>query len=139
LTGSIGRPTIAGPVRISCVAIWPRVREQTLIHDSFNALLCPAGCGARVILQIEEPLRQLMSGLASVSQCKSEALPDFDLHCPLLSLPLAFGTRLETIPSGASYLRVPAQARDWQVQLGSNPRPRIGMAWSGNPQHQRDA
>ncbi len=100
-----------------------------------------AARGARVILQVEEPLRQLMSGLAGVSQCisKDEALPDFDLHCPLLSLPLAFGTRLETIPSATSYLRVPAQARDWRAQLGLSPRPRIGLAWSGNPQHQRDA
>jgi tetratricopeptide (TPR) repeat protein len=100
-----------------------------------------AARGARVILQVEEPLRQLMSGLAGVSQCisKDAALPAFDLHCPLLSLPLAFGTRLETIPSAPSYLSVPAQARDWRPQLGPHQRPRIGLAWSGNPQHQRDA
>ena len=100
-----------------------------------------AARGARVILQVEAPLRQLMAGLAGVSQCisKDEALPDFDLHCPLLSLPLAFGTRLATIPSATSYLTVPPQARDWRPQLGSSDRPRIGLAWSGNPQHQRDA
>jgi tetratricopeptide (TPR) repeat protein len=100
-----------------------------------------AARGARVILQVEEPLRQLMSGLAGVSECisKDAALPPFDLHCPLLSLPLAFGTRLQTIPSATSYLSVPAQARDWRPQLGPPHRPRIGLAWSGNPQHQRDA
>jgi tetratricopeptide (TPR) repeat protein len=100
-----------------------------------------AARGARVILQVEEPLRQLMSGLAGVSLCisKDEALPAFDLHCPLLSLPLAFGTRLETIPSATSYLSVPAQARDWQAQLAPSPGPRIGLAWSGNSQHPRDA
>jgi tetratricopeptide (TPR) repeat protein len=100
-----------------------------------------AARGARVILQVEEPLRQLMSGLAGVSQCisKDQALPAFDLHCPLLSLPLAFGTRLETIPAATSYLSVPPQARDWRPQLGPHHRPRIGLAWSGNPQHQRDA
>ena len=100
-----------------------------------------AALGARVILQVEEPLRQLMSGVEGVSQCisKDADLPAFDLHCPLLSLPLAFGTRLATIPSAKSYLSVPAQARDWQAELGSSPRPRIGLAWSGNPQHQRDS
>jgi hypothetical protein len=94
-----------------------------------------------VILQVEEPLRQLLSGLSGVSQCisKSEPLPDFDLHCPLLSLPLAFGTRLQTIPSARSYLRVPAEAKNWASELGPRGRPRIGVAWSGNPQHQRDA
>jgi tetratricopeptide (TPR) repeat protein len=100
-----------------------------------------AARGARVILQVEEPLRQLMSGLSGVSQCisKSEPLPDFDLHCPLLSLPLAFATRLQTIPSARSYLRVPAEAKNWAAELGPRGRPRIGVAWSGNPQHQRDA
>jgi tetratricopeptide (TPR) repeat protein len=96
--------------------------------------------GARVILEVEEPLRQLMSGLAGVSRCisKGEALPDFDLHCPLLSLPLAFGTRLESIPSTTPYLRVPAHGQDWEARLGRKDRPRIGLVWSGNSQHRDD-
>ena len=99
-----------------------------------------AARGARVVLEVQEPLRQLMSGLAGVSQCvsKGEALPDFDLHCPLLSLPLAFGTRLETIPSTTPYLRAPAHGPDWEAWLGPKDRPRIGLAWSGNPRHRDD-
>jgi len=44
-----------------------------------------AARGARVIVEVEEPLRELMSGLAGVSQCisKTETAPDFDLHCPM--------------------------------------------------------
>jgi tetratricopeptide (TPR) repeat protein len=99
-----------------------------------------AARGARVILEVEEPLRQLISGLAGVSQCvsKGEALPHFDLHCPLLSLPLAFGTRLDTIPSTTPYLRAPTHGQDWEKQLGPKVRPRIGLAWSGNPRHRDD-
>src|SRR5258706_185281 len=99
-----------------------------------------AARGARVILEVEEPLRQLMSGLAGVSHCvsKGEALPDFDLHCPLLSLPLAFGTRLDTIPSTTPYLRAPPHERDWKALLGPKDRFRIGLAWTGNPQHRDD-
>ncbi len=99
-----------------------------------------AARGARVILEVEEPLKQLMSGLAGVSHCvsKGEALPDFDLHCPLLSLPLAFGTRLETIPSTTPYLHAPARGQDWEARLGPKNRPRIGLVWSGNPRHRDD-
>jgi len=99
-----------------------------------------AARGARVILEVQEPLRQLMSGLAGVSQCvsKGEALPHFDLHCPLLTLPLAFGTRLDTIPSTIPYLRAPTHGQDRRAQLGPRDRPRIGLVWSGNPQHRDD-
>ena len=56
--------------------------------------------GARVIFEVPRPLRELMSTLTGVSKSYPAAilLPDFDTHCPLLSLPLAFGTQLETIP-----------------------------------------
>jgi tetratricopeptide (TPR) repeat protein len=99
-----------------------------------------AARGARVILEVQEPLRQLMSGLAGVSQCisKGEALPHFDVHCPLLSLPLAFETRLDTVPSAIPYLSVLAQGLDWEAQLGPRDRPRIGLVWSGNPRHRDD-
>src|SRR5208282_5789671 len=71
---------------------------------------------ARVILEVQSPLRELMSTLSSEAQIVSsgDPLPDFDMHCPLLSLPLAFGTRLETIPSKSSYLRASSTvANDW--------------------------
>jgi hypothetical protein len=82
-----------------------------------------------------------MSSLAGAPQiiATGDPLPDFDLHCPLLSLPLAFKTQLETIPSGAPYLLAPSQAAmDWDTRLGAKRRPRIGLAWSGNAAHERD-
>ncbi|HEY1475805.1 MAG TPA: tetratricopeptide repeat-containing glycosyltransferase family protein [Pseudolabrys sp.] len=99
-----------------------------------------AAAGARVILEVQEPLRALMSGLGAAQViAKGNRLPDFDIHCPLLSLPLAFGTRLETIPSTQAYLAAPArQAMEWQARLAATRRPRIGLAWSGRPEHERD-
>jgi hypothetical protein len=66
-----------------------------------------------------------------------EALPDFDLHCPLLSLPLAFATAVETIPSAVPYLEAPAQAANmWAAKLGprnrAGDRARIGIVWASN-------
>jgi tetratricopeptide (TPR) repeat protein len=61
-----------------------------------------------------------------------EGLPRFDVHCPLMSLPLAFGTRLDTIPSDLPYLRVDRdKALRWQGLVGGAPRPRVGLVWAG--------
>ncbi|HUO00499.1 MAG TPA: glycosyltransferase family 9 protein, partial [Bradyrhizobium sp.] len=100
-----------------------------------------AALGARVLLEVEEPLCELMMGLAGPTRviAKGDALPDFDLRCPLPSLPLAFNTRLETIPSDASYLRLPKQALDyWGAMLGTKHGVRVGLAWAGNTKHVRD-
>jgi hypothetical protein len=71
---------------------------------------------------------------------KGDMLPIFDFHCPLMSLPLAFGTTLENIPLAGPYL-FPEEQRIsfWQKYLGSKKNPRIGLAWQGNPSHPRDA
>jgi tetratricopeptide (TPR) repeat protein len=97
--------------------------------------------GARVILEVQQPLRGLMASLTGATQVisRGDPLPYFDINCPLLSLPLALGTRLETIPSEVPYLHVSPQAvMDWGNRLGPKSRPRIGLAWSGLPKHNND-
>jgi tetratricopeptide (TPR) repeat protein len=96
--------------------------------------------GARVILEIDRPLKELLEGVAGVSYClaKGEALPDFDFHCPLSSLPLSFATTLDNIPSATRYLSVPGTAKDWSAFIGMSAAPRIGLVWSGNPNHAND-
>jgi hypothetical protein len=103
-----------------------------------------AALGARVILVVERPLCALLSGLSGVSQClplTGGPMPDFDMHCPMGSLPLAFATRLDTIPSPTSYLPAPSDARvqAWEQRLGPRDRLRVGLVWSGNPSHKNDA
>ncbi|HLX18093.1 MAG TPA: tetratricopeptide repeat protein [Bradyrhizobium sp.] len=99
-----------------------------------------AARGARVVLEIDRPLKELLSGLTGLSHCIStgETPPDFDFHCPLTSLPLAFDTTLDTIPSAVPYLSVGTHATDWGARLHSHSRPRIGLVWSGNPDHHND-
>jgi tetratricopeptide (TPR) repeat protein len=100
-----------------------------------------AGRGARVVLEVEEPLREVLIDLAGATRviAKGNLLPDFDLQCSLLSLPLVFGMQLETIPSAVSYLRAPDRALlKWGARLPSKRRPRIGLAWAGNAKHIRD-
>lgn len=68
-----------------------------------------------------------------------DPLPDFDLQCSLLSLPRAFGTELATIPSATPYLFVPpSRGEQWDGGLSPRHRPRISLAWSGDPTHSND-
>ena len=95
-----------------------------------------AARGARVILEVRRPLHRLMDSLAGATDIvpRGEPLPAFDLRCPLLGLPLAFGTRPETIPAAAPYLRASSQdVEGWKQRLGPRRRPMVGLAWSGGP------
>ncbi len=100
-----------------------------------------AACGADVILEVQAPLQVLLTSLAGASKviAKGNPLPDFDVHCSLLSLPLAFGTQLETIPCDQPYLTASPQAlENWNARLGPKRAFRIGLVWSGNAGHRRD-
>jgi len=100
-----------------------------------------AARGARVILEVEGPMQRLMQSLPGPAEVliKGSPLPDFDLHCPLMSLPLAFGTELATVPAQTPYLSAPAEAvAAWQAKLPQDGRRKIGLCWSGNAAHQRD-
>jgi Flp pilus assembly protein TadD len=67
-----------------------------------------------------------------------ESLPAFDYEIPLLSLPLIFGTREETIPA-APYLRAdPAAVKSWQGRLAGESRLKVGLTWTGSHGHQRN-
>jgi tetratricopeptide (TPR) repeat protein len=101
-----------------------------------------AALGARVVLAVEKALVSLLSGCPGVAQCLafSDPLPAFDLHCPIGSLPLAFNTRLDTIPADTCYLPHPPQERvqAWDARLGTHTRLRIGLVWSGSRTHRND-
>ena len=90
--------------------------------------------GARVILEVQRPLARLMETLSGVTQivARGDRLPDFDLHCPLLSLPKVFRTKLETIPNAIPYLSAAAvKVQAWEDRLGRRSKPRIGLVWAG--------
>jgi tetratricopeptide (TPR) repeat protein len=98
--------------------------------------------GARVVLRVQAPLQTLLGSLKGVSQVVSEwePLPEFDFHCPLLSLPLALNTAvLSDIPAPSSYLWAdPEQIQYWQEKLGKAHKPKVGLVWSGNSKYKND-
>ncbi len=99
-----------------------------------------AGQGARVICEVQPELKLLLSKLPDITVIAAgEALPAFDLHCPLLSLPLALKTELSTIPADIPYVAASAERlAHWQGFLPSG-APRAGFVWSGSATHNNDA
>ncbi len=95
----------------------------------------------RVYLVCQPALERLFLQWPSVHLLTDlyERLPAYDLHCAVTSLPLAFGTRLDSIPAQVPYLLPdPALAERWSRRLGATGRLRVGLAWAGNPLHQND-
>jgi len=89
--------------------------------------------GARVVLAVPRELQRLAGGIAGVTEmCVfGTPLPPFDYHCPVFSLPRAFGTTMETIPGETPYLSVdPALIAQWQSRLPSGGL-RVGLVWAG--------
>src|SRR5262249_51992874 len=100
-----------------------------------------AARAAHIILQVPEPLRELMRTLSGAAQiiATGDVPPNFDFHCPLMSLPLAFRTKLESIPCAVPYLRASSQAvQRWNERLGPHNRTRVGLVWSGNTKNKND-
>jgi tetratricopeptide (TPR) repeat protein len=100
-----------------------------------------AARGLRVILEVPNPLVRLIRSLPGVDKvvAQGEALPQFDLHCPMLSMPMALGTTITTIPSNIPYLHADAwQVAAWQTRLAAlqNRGHRVGLVWAGNPRKQ---
>lgn len=93
-----------------------------------------AEMGARVIFEVQKPLFELMKQLTGVDQLVAlgEPLPAFNWHCPLLSLPHALATELDSIPWRGPYLKPdPMKMKIWQTRLGPTQKPRVGLVWSG--------
>jgi tetratricopeptide (TPR) repeat protein len=98
------------------------------------AALARAG-GARVILEVHAPLVRLLRRDPALTVIGwGEELPPFDRRTPLLSLPLAFGTTLATIPAEIPYLRHDtARTEAWRARLAAVPGLKVGLVWAGNP------
>lgn len=98
--------------------------------------------GAKVILEVFTPLARLFQHSADGVKIAvtGQPLPPFDVHFPLLSLPLAFGTTMGTIPGRTPYLAAPAElVRTWGRRFNESGRSlRVGLVWAGRSNHIND-
>jgi tetratricopeptide (TPR) repeat protein len=90
--------------------------------------------GARLLLEVPKALLGLLSGLEGVDQFveKGKALPSFDYHCPLMSLPLAFNTAIESIPNKIPYIHSNLNNQiKWQELIGGAGF-KVAVCWQGS-------
>lgn len=97
--------------------------------------------GAEVTLGVPASLKVLVQSLGPTVRVvdRKQTPAVFDMHCPLMTLPLAFGTDLDTIPADVPYLAAPEERRrEWRERLGPKRGTRIGLVWTGNSEHRED-
>jgi len=108
-----------------------------------------AARGGTVVLEVQKALVPLIAPMMpewaahrpgrfagsgeAVVMAQHDPLPPFATHCALMSLPIVFGTTLNSIPHAEGYLRAPVG--------GGRPaddRLRVGLVWAGSPTHKLD-
>jgi tetratricopeptide (TPR) repeat protein len=93
------------------------------------------GQGAKVVLGVQPELVEVLRSM-SVDfgfVVDGDALPYFDYHCALLSLPGLLGVDESNIPFSDHYLRSdPLMLAAWKKRLGPATQPRVGLVWKGN-------
>jgi len=137
---------LAGVARLPCPAdaVDLRGKRVLVFHeqgfgDSLQFLrYVPllAGRGAEILVRMPAPLVRLAASVASAATVLDDDSlpPDLDFQSPLMSLPMAFGTTLDSIPAAIPYLHPPiASRRRWQAAVAGLRRPRIGLVWAGSP------
>ena len=125
-------PQWFGIEKIQCKTILIHAEQglgDTLQFIRFVPLV--AALGAIVIVEVQAPLLSVFQNMQGISVLlkKGDTLPPFDLHCPMMSLPLAFKTTLDTIPASPKLLIQDLKKRYWANKLGLKEKPRIGLAW----------
>jgi hypothetical protein len=99
-----------------------------------------ARLSANIVLEIQPPLKPLLASVeGAVVVARGEKLPPFDLHCPILSLPLAFKTELASIPASVPYLQAPHdRIEKWRRRLPRQRELVVAIAWAGSATHEQD-
>lgn len=98
---------------------------------------------ARVILEINPEtagFARRMGGF-DVLTLRGELPPPFDLHCEMMSLPLAMGLKLSNLPGEPMpYLSPdPERLAHWRRRLKDAKGPLVCLVWAGRPTHVNDA
>ena len=134
------RPLWTGQVPIKGKRIWVMCEQGLGDTLQFVRYLTPlAEMGAQIVLQAPEPLLPLLKEIPGVfkllgsnESMTEEDLNACDFHVPLLSLPLAMGSKWRAPLDQVPYLRASPEVREkWRERLGVKTHPRVGLVWSG--------
>ncbi|HWE74152.1 MAG TPA: tetratricopeptide repeat protein [Stellaceae bacterium] len=99
-----------------------------------------AARGGRVIFEAPVELHRVFATIDGIDEIVAfgDRLPEFAWQCPLLSLPLAFGTTLRNVPDTVPYLTADAESVEFWQRRMAGPALKVGLVWAGRPEHKRD-
>jgi tetratricopeptide (TPR) repeat protein len=129
------QPLWTGEQDIAGKTIFLHATEQGLgdTIQFFRFALTLQAMGAHVVLAAQNALLRLLRDAGSgIEIIAADQVPAaFDYHSPLLSLPWALKTRIDTIPASVPYLRAePERVRAWREKIGGHGF-RVGINWQG--------
>jgi tetratricopeptide (TPR) repeat protein len=139
---SFGQPLWLGQEDISNATVFIHCEQgigDTIQFCRYGKLLKERG--ANVIMSVQQPLFALLKqSSVAVNIIGPDEIPSaFDYHCPMMSLPLAFGTQLQTIPLERRYIASDESLlKAWEARLPPPTKKRVGIVWRGNPAHRND-
>jgi tetratricopeptide (TPR) repeat protein len=115
---------------------------DSLMVMRYLPLIKQRGVG-RLVVYCDAELVRVMQGAAGVDEVVPRTRQTVsglaDLQCPSMSLPLAFGTRVASIPGQVPYLAVPEPlGAAWAQRLSGTRGPRVGLAWAGAGANPKD-
>lgn len=98
--------------------------------------------GGKVVVVCQAPLVDLLASCPGIERtvAQGDALPAFDVHAPLASLPRIFGTTLENVPTNIPYLAADERLVErWRQELAPQRGFKVGIAWQGSAKYRWDA
>ncbi len=131
----LNKPEWLGDTDISGQTIlvhWEQGFGDVIQFSRYIKLLNDAG--ATVLFAPQKELRSLMRGLKGSVEIVSLSADTlrFDVHCALLSLPLAFNTDMSKIPNEVYLAADQDRVAMWSKRLPEKASPRVGVVWKAN-------
>ncbi len=122
------------------ILIYPEQGLGDYIQFSRYALFLK-NMGANVVLEVPKaliPVASMMKQDFKIFE-RGQVLPPYDYQCPVMSMPLAFGTEVNNIPAPIPYVFADKSRTEyWRNKLGGDNRLKIGLVWSGSSFHKKD-
>ena len=98
-----------------------------------------ARLGGKIVVEAQPELAELLRSVPGVAQviARGDPLPQYALHCPLLSLPHRLGITLDQLPGRIPYLSAdPIRTQHWTERLAGFSGKKVGVAWAGSSRRQ---
>jgi Flp pilus assembly protein TadD len=116
------------------------IHAEQGLGDTIQFCRYPFPDDGEVVFEVQPRIARLLASRRDRPRIvkAGDALPPFDLTCPLMSLPAISGTTEATIPLEVPYLAAEAEATArWRQRIGGQGF-RVGIVWQGNPDRRED-